>query len=302
VAGPSAPAYLAPPTLHQALAALASGDRLVLAGATDVYPAAVGRPIVQPVLDVTGLPGLDRVVLDGAHWRVPALVTWSGIADADLPPLFDGLRAAARTIGGVQIQNVATICGNLCNASPAADGVPNLLALGASVELASLRGTRRLPVEEFVLANRVTARAPDELVTAVLVPAVRSGPRAGVRSGFVKLGSRAHLVISIVMVAAVVEIEDGVVRHARVAVGACAPTARRLPGLEAALTGRPIGDSSGAADLVRPEHLAPLDPIDDIRGTAAYRLDATRTLLRRLAAELLRPAGSPAPGPTGGER
>ncbi len=294
MAAPQATGYVAATTLDHALSELAAGDRLVLAGATDVYPAAVGRPIDRPVLDLSRLPGLDRIVDEGPLWRVPALVTWSALADAELPPMFDGLRAAARTIGGVQIQNVATVCGNLCNASPAADGVPNLLALNASVELTSLRSTRRLPVAEFVRGNRVTARAADELVTAILVPAC--GPDT--RSGFVKLGTRAHLVISIVMVAGVVEVEGGVVRRARIAVGACSAVARRLPALEDELTGQPLDALAGGAveNLVKAEHLDALTPIDDIRGTAAYRLDATVTLLRRLVRQLV------GDQPTGGSR
>jgi len=282
--------YLAPSTLDEALSALASGDRLVMAGATDLYPAQVGRPITRPVLDLTRLPGLDAVTDEGSHWRIPALVTWSALAQADLPPLFDGLREAARTIGGVQIQNVATVCGNVCNASPAADGVPNLLALDACVELAAVGGVRRVPVEEFVLGNRVTARRPDELVTAILVPIPDRSAGLQARSAFVKLGSRAHLVISIVMVAGVVELEGGLIRQARIAVGACSPVARRLPELEAALVGRP---ASGPVDpgLVDAGQLSALAPIDDVRGTAGYRRDAAVTLVRRLVARLTDPTG-----------
>ena len=313
----SAPSYLAPASLDEALAALAGTELLVLAGATDVYPASVGRPIDRPVLDLARLPGFDRVLDEGTQWRLPALVTWAEIADADLPPLFDGLRAAARTVGGVQIQNVATLCGNLCNASPAADGVPNLIALDAVVELASARGTRRLPVAEFVLGNRRTARAADELVTAVLVPK----PAHPARSAFRKLGSRSSLVISIVMVAGVVELDGdasgndgagndgaagdraagGMVRAARFAAGACSPVARRLPALEGVLVGQSLQSLTPQAirALVGPECVAGLEPIDDVRGTAGYRLDAAVTLLRRLVADLAAPAGAPGVTPRG---
>ncbi len=112
----------------------------MLAGGTDVYPAYASGPIDRPVLDITALPGLRGVTDDGDAWRIPALTTWTDLAETDLPAAFDGLRAAARTIGGRQIQNTGTVCGNVVNASPASDGMPNLLALDAAVELASSAG------------------------------------------------------------------------------------------------------------------------------------------------------------------
>ena len=103
--------------------------------------------------------------------RIGACTTWSAIRDAALPPAFDALRAAAAEVGGGQIQNAGTIGGNLCNASPAADGVPPLLALDAEVELASAAGTRRLPLAAFLRGPRRTDRRPGEMLTAVLIPA-----------------------------------------------------------------------------------------------------------------------------------
>lgn len=274
--------YVRPERLEDALAALAAGPRVVIAGGTDVYPAHVGRPFHEPVLDISALRGFRAISATQAGWRIPAMATWTDVAEAPLPPLFNGLRSAARTIGGLQVQNAGTVCGNLCNASPAADGIPNLLALDATVELASVRGIRRVPVGEFVTGYRATVCRPEELVTAVLVPA----PAGTARSAFLKLGSRAYLVISIVMVAGVLDVVDGRVASVRLAVGACSPVAQRLPELEAALAGRVPGPD--LADLVEPAHLSGLAPIDDVRGTAAYRLDAAGTLLRRLIAELVR--------------
>lgn len=264
----------------------------MVAGATDHYPSRVGRVVDEDVLDVTALAGLRGVVAVGASpglptggWRIGALTTWSDLAAAGLPPLFDGLRQAARAIGGLQVQNRATIAGNVCNASPAADGVPNLVALDAAVELASGRGVRTVPVATFVTGNRRTVRATDELVTGLLVPAPLPGTEA--RSTFVKLGSRAYLVISIAMVAAVLESGmDGRVARARIAVGACSEVAQRLTSLELEVAGRPIDASLPA--VVRPDHLASLTPIDDVRGTATYRRDAALVLVRR-ALETLAP-------------
>lgn len=275
------PPYLRPTRLDDALAILATAPRLVVAGGTDVYPAHATRPIDRPVLDVTGITGLRGVTQDTDGWRIGALTTWTDVAEADLPPVFDGLRTAARTIGGRQIQNTGTIAGNVVNASPASDGMPTLLALDASVELASAAGTRRVPLDAFVLGNRRTDLRPDELVVALRVPRPRDGDT---RSTFQKLGSRAYLVISIVAVAAVVVLDRGYVTEARIAVGACSPVAQRLPGLEAALVGRRAGVM--LPTLLRPEHLAGLTPIDDVRGSAAYRGDAVRTLLRRALTEL----------------
>lgn len=270
--------YLRPATLGEAVAALGTGGATVLAGGTDLYPARVGRAIDETLLDISGLAELRGIDATEGGWRFGALATWREVLAADLPPLFDGLKAAAREVGGVQIQNRGTIGGNLCNASPAADGVPNWLALDATVELASPAGSRRLPVAAFVLGNRRTARRADELLVAVHVPR----PDRPARGTFRKLGARRYLVISIVMAAAVAEFaSDGTVASARIAVGAASEVAQRLPSLEARLIGHHPDPS-----LVREEDVASLSPIDDVRATAAYRRDAALTLVRRAIADL----------------
>src|SRR5882724_6351226 len=143
--------YLRPTLLRDALAALAERPFIPLAGGTDYYPSRVGKPLDDDILDLTAIGELRGVQRRDGHWRIPALVTWSElIGDDRLPALFDGLKRAAREVGGVQIQNAGTLCGNLGNASPAADGVPNLLVLDAAVELASQRGTRRLAIDAFI--------------------------------------------------------------------------------------------------------------------------------------------------------
>lgn len=273
--------YLRPASVDEALVALAAVPRTLLAGGTDIYPARVGHAIDDEILDLTGLPDLRRIAVRDGICRIPALATWTDLLRQDLPARFDGLKAAARAVGGVQIQNRATICGNVCNASPAADGLPNLMALDARVELASVGGRRELPVADFVLGNRRTARRGDELVTAVLVPMLE----VEARSTFLKLGTRAYLVISIAMVAAVAELgADGRVASARIVVGACSEVPQRLPAAEARLIGRipslALGREIQAADL------AALTPIDDVRASAAYRRDAALVLVRRAVEEL----------------
>lgn len=273
--------YVRPTDLSEALEALKSGPLEILAGGTDYYPARVGRPLNDDILDITALDALRGIEDRGDHTFIGALATWTDLIEAALPPAFDGLKLAAREVGGVQIQNAGTVCGNFCNASPAADGTPNLLVLDAAVELASAAGTRSLPMAEFVTGNRATGRRADELVTGLVIPK----PAAGARGTFLKLGTRKYLVISIVMVAALVEPDgDGAVAAARIAVGACSPVAMRLPALEAALVGRPCDATLGAA--ARPEHLNGLSPIDDMRASAAYRGEAALTLVRRALGEL----------------
>jgi CO/xanthine dehydrogenase FAD-binding subunit len=268
--------YLRPTLLADALGVLAVRRPAVLAGGTDFFPARVGRTLPDEVLDLGAIAELRGIREEAGGWRIGALATWSEVLDAALPPAFDCLKQAAREVGGVQIQNCGTVAGNLCNASPAADGVPPLLALDAAVELASARGRRVLPLGDFLLGSRKTACAADELVTAVLVP--RCAPDA--RSVFLKLGARRYLVISIAMVAAVVETRaDRTIERAAIAVGACSPVARRLDRLERVLAGRRLEAGIGA--VVAADHLAPLTPISDVRGTAAYRRDAAATLVAR---------------------
>ncbi len=267
-------AYLRPTGLDEALAYAAERPRVVVAGGTDHYPARVGRDDHEDVLDISAIAGLRGVAEDGSGWRLGALTTWTDLIEAPLPPLFDGLKAAAREVGGVQIQNRGTLGGNLCNASPAADGVPALLALDAEVELADRGGLTRLPLDRFIVGNRRTVLRPDQLVTAVHVPR----PEGAASASFLKLGARRYLVISIVMVAAVIVARAGAVAAARVAVGSCSEVACRLGALEAELVGRPLG---GLGSLVGAGHLAPLSPIDDLRGSAAYRREAALVLVRR---------------------
>ncbi len=285
----AASAYHRPSTLPDALALLRDAAPAILAGATDLYPARAAAEAwmrqgpERPILDITGIAALRGIAHGPEGTRIGAAVTWAEIRDAArLPPAFDGLRAAAREVGGAQVQNRATVLGNLCNASPAADGAPPLLALGACVEVASAaRGTRTLPLAAFILGNRRTALAPDELATALLVPS--QSPTA--RGGVLKLGARSHLVISIAMAAGVIDTRSGRVTAARLAVGACSPVAQRLLQAEAAILGQPA-DPEALAAAILPRHLGPLAPIDDVRATAAYRRHAALVLLRRLVAGL----------------
>ena len=265
-----------PTDIDQALDLMGGSDWHVLAGGTDLYPAHVERPFTFPLLDISALAGLRGVSRTDHGWRIGATTTWTDIVRADLPPAFDALKAAAREVGSIQIQNAGTVAGNLCNASPAADGVPPLLILDTSVELASAaRGVRHLPLQDFIRGNRQTARRPDELMIALHVP--EHGTRG--RSSFVKLGSRRYLVISIAMVAA--RLADG---DAAIAVGSCSVVAQRLARLESLLARRSPDEPFDR--LVQPVHFDNLSPIGDVRASAGYRLNAARICTIRALEEI----------------
>lgn len=266
-------AYARPADLKTALNLMANGAWRVLAGGTDLYPGA-GSTLAGPVLDITLVAGLRGVAL-GEGLRIGAATSWAEIAEAELPPALAGLQQAARQIGARQVQNAGTIGGNLCNASPAADGVPPLLTLDAEVELASALGVRRVALADFLQGPRKTCRAANEVMTAVHIPAAALHGQGT----FLKLGARAYMVISIAMVATRIVSEGGVVTDIALAVGACSPVAQRLPLVEKALIGAPL---ARMAELVRATDVAAsLAPIDDVRAPAHYRLQAAVELIRR---------------------
>lgn len=255
---------------------LASSAGQILAGGTDFYPALGDRLPQGTVVDITSLRELRGISIEEGQVRIGGLTTWSELIRTPLPRCFDALKAAAREIGSVQIQNRGTVAGNLCNASPAADGVPPLLALDSEVELISAVEKRRMPVAGFITGNRRTQRRPDEILSAVWVPRTLENAR----SAFLKLGARRYLVISISMAAAIVQSDAaGCVAEARIAVGSCSARAQRLRDLEHDLVGLPA--KAGLGGQVETKHLAPLSPIDDVRATAGYRWDASLTLVRR---------------------
>lgn len=273
--------YAQPTSVTEAVELLAADAWVMLAGGTDFYPGLGEGPVSGPVLDISRIDALRGISRDDelAGWRIGALATWTDVVRADhLPASFDCLKQAAREVGSVQIQNRATIAGNVCNASPAADGVPALLVLDAEIELASVHTTRRMPLSDFLQGNRRTARQPGEILTGIFIP----DTAARGSSAFFKLGARRYLVISIAMVAARIELADtGLVQAAAISVGACSVVAQRLPSLETDLVGRGVTDIHSVPQA---RHLAGLSPIDDVRAPAGYRLDAALEGVRRAVA------------------
>lgn len=281
--------YCAAKSLEEALDVLAGHAGVcavsIVAGGTDYFPAKPSRGALEKpqesLLDVTRIAELSEISETAAGWRIGAAVTFSALIATPFPAAFSALKQAARQIGARQIQNVATLAGNICNASPAADSVPVLLAMNAQVELASTRGRRVLDLADFIIGVRQTTLAPDEMLSAVLIPA----PHPESCSAFEKLGSREYLVISIAMMAVVLRVtqegpEKRRIAQARVAVGACGPVALRLPALESDLIGRSVADLSADFE-VSEAHLAPLSPLDDVRGSAHYRKIAVAEIAMR---------------------
>ena len=265
--------YHRPTTTEEALEILSQESCIPLAGGTDFYPAHVGKPLNKNVLDLTGVQSLRRIEERREDFQLGALTTWTDVMNADLPEAFRGLQQASRLIGGVQTQNAGTLCGNICNASPAADSVPNLMALDAAVELRSVSGTRRLALQEFILGNRKTARAENELVTALVIPR----PSSKALGAFEKLGARKYLVISIAMVGVVAEwTMDQKVTQISIVVGACSEKAIRLERLEDHCMGKKMDEIQ-----ISPDQLEELSPIDDIRAKAGYRMEVVSELIQR---------------------
>ncbi|MDF1669726.1 MAG: FAD binding domain-containing protein [Roseovarius sp.] len=269
--------YHVPNSLSDALDIARLTGAKVIAGGTDVFPALGDTPAPAQMLDITRLPELRGISHSGATWRIGAATSWTDIQKADLPPAFDALKLAAREVGAWQIQNAGTVAGNICNASPAADGVPPLLALEAEVELCSSKGSRTLPLAQMITGVRQTALRPGELVSAILIPDMPDGAQGH----FQKLGTRKYLVISIAMVSAVIWTDEAArIAGARVAVGSCSAVAQRLEGLEADLMGQNASDLRDNS-AIWTTHLSALSPLSDIRGTDHYRMDAAAELCRR---------------------
>ncbi|HEY7954940.1 MAG TPA: FAD binding domain-containing protein [Polyangia bacterium] len=263
-----------PRRLKEALVALAeaagAGAPLTpMAGGTDLFVGLnAGAPSPSRYLDLWRLDELRGIERDGRRLRFGALTTFSDcIRSHAVEKLLPILVAAAREVGGVQIQNRGTLAGNIGNGSPAADGVPVLLAAEAQVILASTQGERAVPLADFYTGYRKTVRRPDELIARIELTAQKGEQR------FRKVGTRAAQAISKVVLAA-----TGLGgKTPRIALGSVAPTVVRARKLESFLAagGR---DEDGAARAI----LEDVRPIDDVRSTAEYRTRVCANLAREL--------------------
>ncbi|HEU4946165.1 MAG TPA: FAD binding domain-containing protein [Kribbella sp.] len=278
--------FLAPVSWDEALAAKAARpEALAIAGGTDVMVELNLTPCRPPaLLDLTRIPELRTWSLtDDGRVRLGAGVSYRRVID-ELGHRLPGLAMASRTVGSPQIRNRGTVGGNLGAASPAGDCHPPLLATGAEVEVASVRGSRLIPVDDFYAGVKRNALAPDELIAAVLVPVAR-GPQQ-----FSKVGTRNAMVIAVCSFALALDTDH---QGVGTGIGSAAPTPRRAREAEAFLVGalgeRDLWGRRGAlsepvcrrfGELVA----ASAAPIDDVRGTAAYRRHALSVLARRTLA------------------
>ncbi len=273
--------FYRPGSLTEALEVLTrDGKNVPLAGGTNIMVNMKRAPLeADRVVDLTGIEDLaeidgddERLIL-GAGVTLARLLEWRPSGAGGVQGL---LRPMAAAFAGPLIRNLATVGGNLCDASPAADLSPPLLALGARIRLESAReGARSVSLEDFFLGARQTVRRPDELLTAIEIP--RPDPQ--MRCFYFKLGKRKADAISIVSVAVTLQLESGIIEKARIALGAVAPVAMRASGAEAILRGQRPKDSTlvAAASAAAAE----ARPIDDFRATASYRREMIETLVAR---------------------
>jgi CO/xanthine dehydrogenase FAD-binding subunit len=266
--------YLCTRTVDEVLARLAASPRSrIVCGATDAFANASLVPSQSEWLDISGVDALAGIDGDEGMVRIGAITTWETLAATRWLPA--SLTQAAASVGSRQIRVQGTIGGNLCHASPVADGVPALLALDAQVELASKRGVRRMPLADFIIGNRVTALQTDELLVAVLFAL----PHAQDRTAFVKCANRDGPAIAVVSAAVHLRMSaHDTIQAARVAVGGASEVAHRMSALETSLFGRRCGD---ALDAIAAASFAELTPIDDCRGTASHRIHLARLAVVR---------------------
>jgi|JI10StandDraft_1071094.scaffolds.fasta_scaffold183466_3 CO/xanthine dehydrogenase FAD-binding subunit len=271
-----------PQTLAEAQAALANGA-VKVAGATDlmVVDHATGREHAS-VLDVLGIRELQGIQLDEGGLNIGAACTFTQIRQS--PLVAENARllaAAAATIGAAQIQNRATLGGNIANASPAGDSLPALLALGALIVISSPTNRRTVPYNAFHTGYRKTVLGPDELIERVLIPL----PSPSVQV-FRKVGSRAAQAISKVVVGFASDLPaPHTLKNVRLAMGSVAEVPIRLHAVEALIEDEPLTSdlAERAGELVR----SSLSPIDDVRSTADYRRHVAGQVVRRLLLDLL---------------
>jgi len=270
--------FLQPTTWVDAITAKAERpDAVAIAGGTDLMVGLnFGERPPAVLLDLTGVVEMTEWVREDGAIRIGAGVPYARII-AELAGDTPALAMASRTVGSPQIRNRATVAGNLGTASPAGDAHPPLLATGAVVEAASVRGRRLIPIDEFFLGVKRNALAADELILAVRVP-VAAGPQQ-----FAKIGTRNSMVIAVCSVAVAL---DMAARSVGTGIGSAAPTPRRAPDAESfAVANLPWASGGALDDEVAREFgarvAAAAAPIDDVRGSEAYRRRALAVLARR---------------------
>lgn len=273
--------YARPQSIEEACRLHAdAADASILAGGTDLL-VEIRNHIRSPnlLIDIKGIGGLDRLETDGVEWRIGASVPLNRIAEnqavrGSLPALAD----AALSIGTYQLRSRATLAGNLCNASPAADAAPVLLTLGAAVSIDGPDGRRRATLGELFTGVKRTSLGPGEIVTTILIPA----PAPDLQSAFIKQQRIKGHDLAVINVAGAYDPDE---KRLRIAIGSCAPTPVLLEPIDA------TASPASIADQVVEAAEAATSPISDVRASADYRRAVLPVLLRRLVARLLDEGG-----------
>jgi aerobic carbon-monoxide dehydrogenase medium subunit len=260
----------------------------LLAGGTDLLPQ-MKNSVVMPkrVIDLSGVARVKIVECDTKGLRIGAAVPARQVEQD--PRVREGYAAVAESaalLGSVQVRNLATVGGNICNAAPSADMAPPLVALEAQAVIAGPKGERRVPLSDFFTGVRKTVVGPDEVLVEIFVPA--PGPHSG--GSYIRHTPRRELDIAVVGVASQVTIANGVCAKARISLAAVAPTPVRATAAEAALEGKPLTPEliERAADLAGQA----AKPISDQRGSADFRRHLVRILTRRTLTTALARAGA----------
>ena len=271
--------YLAPTTVEEALQALAEHPAAkVFAGATDLIPQIrAGRPEPEVLVDLKKIDRLTAVSNTDGSWTVGAATPTALLTENEaFVKAFPGLAEAAGLIGSDQIQNRSSLGGNLCNASPAADSVPAMIINDVRAVIASPSGTRTVPAADIATGPGSTSLASGEFIIEFEI----DKPPANTADAYLRMIPRTEMDIAVVGAGARITLDDeGNCAEASIVLGAVAPTAVKVPDAEAALSGNPIGDESLAA--VAAAASAACNPIDDKRGTVAYRKQVAGVLAKR---------------------
>ncbi|MCD6323578.1 MAG: xanthine dehydrogenase family protein subunit M [Desulfurococcales archaeon] len=268
--------YFAPANLQEALELLDKygADAKILAGGTDLLVKMKMR-VVEPkyVINIKKLKELAYIKEEGNVVRIGALTKWRQLEKSDIiKKYFPALYDAVLVMAGTQIRNMATIGGNLCNASPAADSAPPLMVYEAKVVLASKDGEREVPITEFFTGPGRTVMKPNELLKEIVIPK----PEEGTGSAFIKV-TRTAMDLAKISAATALKVEDGKIKLVRIAIGSAAPTPVRCRKTEEALTGKPFTPEliRETVKMVQDE----ISPIDDVRSTAFYRKEVSKVIV-----------------------
>jgi carbon-monoxide dehydrogenase medium subunit len=253
-----------------------AGDTKLVAGGTDLLPQ-MKNGVVKParVVDLSGIPAL-RTIQNGAGLRIGAAVTARALElDPKVRAGYAAIAEGGALVGSVQVRNLATVGGNLCNAAPSADMAPPLVALDAEAVIAGPKGQRRVPLADFFTGVRKTVVAPDEMLIELVVPA----PGAQSGGNYIRHTPRRELDIAVVGVASQITLANGVCSNVRIALASVAPTPVRATAAENALTGQAL--TPALIERAAALSVEAAKPISDQRGSADFRRHLVRVLTQR---------------------